>query len=261
VKGLGEGTADYYHLMAEAVKEAFLDRDAYLTDPAFSEIPLDYLLSRRHGREQAARIDMTQAHNDLGLLDPKGDTVWIGVVDRAGNAVSLIQSIYHDFGSGIVAGNTGVLLQNRGSFFSLDPSHVNHLEPYKRTFHTLIAGMLLKETKPFLVYGTMGGEGQPQSQTAIVTRVVDFEMFPQDAVAAPRWLNGRTWGAASNTLKIEGRVPQAVFDELARRGHPVERVESFTDALGHAGAIMIDPDTGLLYGATDPRSDGLAVGY
>jgi len=261
VRSLGEGSADYYHLMAEATKEAFIDRDRYLTDPAFAKIPLERLLSRQHGREQAARIDMQQAHNGLEPLDPKGDTVWIGVVDKDGNAVSLIQSIYHDFGSGIVAGDTGVLLQNRGSFFSLDPSHINHLEPHKRTFHTLIAGMLLKDRKPFLVYGTMGGEGQPQSQTAIVTRVVDFGMFPQDAIAAPRWLNGRTWGAASNTLKIEGRVPQEVFDELARRGHPVEKVGHFTDALGHAGAIMIDPDTGLRYGATDPRSDGLAVGY
>lgn len=261
VRSLGEGTADYYHLMAEATKEAFLDRDKYLTDPSFSKIPLKDLLSEQHGREQAARIDMAQAHNNLNPLAPKGDTVWIGVVDKAGNAVSLIQSIYHDFGSGIVAGDTGILLQNRGSFFSLDPNHVNHLEPHKRTFHTLIAGMLLKDRKPFLVYGTMGGEGQPQSQTAIVTRIVDFGMFPQDAIAAPRWLNGRTWGAASNTLKIEGRVPQAVFDELARRGHPIEKVEGFTDALGHAGAIMIDPDTGLRYGATDPRSDGLAVGY
>ncbi len=261
VRRLGEGTADYYHLMAEATKEAFLDRDKYLTDPAFTKIPLESLLSKQHGREQASRIDMKQAHNGLKPLDPKGDTVWIGVVDKDGNAVSLIQSIYHDFGSGIVAGDTGILLQNRGSFFSLDPNHVNHLEPHKRTFHTLIAGMLLKEQEPFLVYGTMGGEGQPQSQTAIVTRIVDFGMFPQDAVAAPRWLNGRTWGAASNTLKIEGRVPQEVFDELARRGHPIEKVDDFTDALGHAGAIMIDPETKLRYGATDPRSDGLAVGY
>ncbi len=261
VAALGEGTADYYHLMAEATKEAFIDRDRYLTDPDFAEIPLDALLSDAHGKAQAARIDMGRAHQGLPPLDPKGDTVWIGVVDSEGNAVSLIQSIYHDFGSGIVAGDTGVLLQNRGSFFSLDPDHVNCLTPHKRTFHTLIAGMLLKEEKPFLVYGTMGGEGQPQSQTAIVTRVVDFGMFPQDAIAAPRWLNGRTWGAASNTLKIEGRVPQAVFDELARRGHPVEKVGDFTDALGHAGAIMIDPETGLRYGATDPRGDGLAVGY
>ncbi len=261
VKSLGEGTADYYHLMAEATKESFIDRDKYLTDPEFEKIPLDFLMSAQHGKDQAARIDMKKAHNGLKPLDPKGDTVWIGVVNKDGNAVSLIQSIYHDFGSGIVAGDTGVLLQNRGSFFSLDPKHVNHLEPHKRTFHTLNAAMLLKDQKPFLVYGTMGGEGQPQTQAAVATRVVDFGMYPQDAIAAPRWLNGRTWGAASNTLKIEGRVPQAVFDELAKRGQPIEKVDDYTDGMGHAGAIMIDPKTGLRYGATDPRGDGLAVGY
>ena len=182
-------------------------------------------------------------------------------MDKDGNAVSLIQSIYHDFGSGIVAGGTGVLLQNRGSFFSLDPAHVNHLEPGKRTFHTLNAAMLLKDGKPFLVYGTMGGEGQPQTQAAIATRIVDFGMFPQDAVAAPRWLHGRTWGAASNDLKMEGRIPQEVLDDMKRRGHPVARVDDYTDVMGHAGAIMIDPETGLRYSATDPRGDGLAVGY
>lgn len=261
VAELGEGTADYYHVMVEATKQAFADRDKYLTDPKFSPIPLEYLLSVEHGKDQAARIDMNRAAAAVKPLDPKGDTVWIGVVDKDGNAVSLIQSIYHDFGSGIVAGGTGVLLQNRGSFFSLDPAHVNHLEPGKRTFHTLNAAMLLKDGKPFLVYGTMGGEGQPQTQAAIATRIVDFGMFPQDAVAAPRWLHGRTWGAASNDLKMEGRIPQEVLDDMKRRGHPVARVDDYTDVMGHAGAIMIDPETGLRYSATDPRGDGLAVGY
>ena len=261
VAKLGEGTADYYHVMVEATKQAFADRDKYLTDPKFSPIPLDYLLSVQHGKDQAARIDMNKAAATVKPLDPKGDTVWIGVVDKDGNAVSLIQSIYHDFGSGIVAGGTGVLLQNRGSFFSLDPAHVNHLEPGKRTFHTLNAAMLLKDGKPFLVYGTMGGEGQPQTQAAIATRIVDFGMFPQDAVAAPRWLHGRTWGAASNDLKMEGRIPQETLDDMKRRGHPVARVDDYTDAMGHAGAIMIDLETGLRYSATDPRGDGLAIGY
>lgn len=261
VAKLGEGTADYYHVMVEATKQAFADRDKYLTDPKFSPIPLDYLLSAQHGKDQAARIDMNKAATAVKPLDPKGDTVWIGVVDKDGNAVSLIQSIYHDFGSGIVAGGTGVLLQNRGSFFSLDPAHVNHLEPGKRTFHTLNAAMLLKDGKPFLVYGTMGGEGQPQTQAAIATRIVDFGMFPQDAVAAPRWLHGRTWGAASNDLKMEGRIPQETLDDMKRRGHPVARVDDYTDGMGHAGAIMIDPETGLRYSATDPRGDGLAIGY
>ncbi len=261
VKAMGEGTADYYHALIEATKEAFADRDKYLSDPDFVKIPLDYLLSPQHGKDQAARIRMDKAAEKLTPLDPKGDTIWLGVVDSDGNAVSLIQSIYHDFGSAIVAGGTGVLLQNRGSFFSLDPTHVNHLEPRKRTFHTLNPAMLLKDGKPFLVYGTMGGEGQPQTQAAIVTRVVDFGMTPQEAISAPRWLYGRTWGAASNDLKLEGRIPKNVADELHRRGHPVRSAEDYTDTMGHAGAILVDQASGVLQGATDPRGDGLAAAY
>ena len=261
VKKLGEGSPDYYHLLVEATKQAFADRDRYLTDPTFAKIPLDFLLSPEHGKEQAARIDLKTAAREVKPLDPKGDTIWLGVVDEQGNAVSLIQSIYHDFGSGIVAGDTGVLLQNRGSFFSLDPKHVNSLQPRKRTFHTLNPAMLLKDGKPYLVYGTMGGEGQPQTQAAIVTRVVDFGLYPQDAINAPRWLHGRTWGASSNDLKLESRVGDAVAEELKKRGHPVKVVDAYTDTMGHAGAILIDPQTLVRYGATDPRGDGLAAGF
>ena len=261
VKKLGEGSADYYHLLIEATKEAFIDRDRYLSDPDFVKIPLEFLLSPQHGRDQAARIKMDQAAGKMQPLDPKGDTIWLGVVDAQGNAVSLIQSIYHDFGSGIVAGDTGVLLQNRGSFFSLDSKHVNSLQPHKRTFHTLNPAMLMKDGKPYLVYGTMGGEGQPQTQAAIVTRIVDFGMTPQDAINAPRWLFGRTWGAASNDLKLEGRIPAAVSETLQKRGHPVKMVDAYTDTMGHAGAILINPDTGVRQGATDPRGDGLAAAY
>jgi len=261
LKKIGEGTADYYHTIVEATKLAFADRDRYLSDPAFVKIPLDRLLSKTYGEELAARIDMKVAVKEAKALDPKGDTVWLGVVDKDGNAVSLIQSIYHDYGSGIVAGNTGVLLQNRGSFFSLDPKHVNHLEPRKRTFHTLNPAMLFKNDKPYLVYGTMGGEGQPQTQAAIVTRIIDFGFGVQDAIEAPRWLQGRTWGASSNDLKIEGRVPPTVIKELARRGHPVKVVDNYTDTMGHAGAILIDPVTNMKFGGADPRGDGAAVGY
>ena len=261
VKRLGDGTADYYHVIIEATKQAFADRDKYLTDPEFSDIPLDYLLSKDHGKDQAKRISMEEAAIKVEPLDPKGDTIWLGVVDKDGNAVSLIQSIYHDFGSGIVPKGTGVILQNRGSFFSLDPNHVNALMPHKRTFHTLNPAMMLKNGKPYLVYGTMGGEGQPQTQAAIATRVVDFGMTPQEAINAPRWLYGRTWGKASNDLKMEGRIPEKVTDELQKRGHPVKRVDDYTDTMGHAGAILVDQETGVLQGGTDPRGDGLAAGY
>ena len=257
----GEGTANYYQLMIEATKQAFADRDKYLTDPKFSKIPLDYLLSKKHGEDQAHRIDMDKAAVSVKPMDPKGDTVWVGVVDKDGNAVSINQSIYYDFGSAIVPGGTGVLLQNRGSFFSLNPNNVNHLEPHKRTFHTLNPAMMLNNGNLEMVYGTMGGEGQPQTQAAIATRVIDFGMSPQDAIDGPRWLYGRTWGAASNNVQIEGRVPAAVVDELVKRGQPMKVVENYTDTMGHAGAIWIDQKTGVRYGATDPRSDGLATGY
>nr|WP_294953490.1 gamma-glutamyltransferase [uncultured Gilliamella sp.] len=261
IKSLGEGSADYYHLIIEATKQAFADRDKYLTDPDFNQIPLDLLLSTQHGQQQAKQIDMQKARVEIKPLDPKGDTVWFGVVDAEGNAVSIIQSIYHDFGSGIVAKDTGILLQNRGSFFSLDPNHINRLEPNKRTFHTLNPAMLLKDNKPYLVYGTMGGEGQPQTQAAIVTRIVDFGMTPQDAINAPRWLHGRTWGASSNNLKVEGRIPNDVIHSLKLRGHDVQTVDDYTDTMGHAGAILIDTNHHRLMGATDPRGDGLAAGY
>lgn len=261
IKSLGEGSVDYYHLIIEATKQAFADRDKYLTDPDFNQIPLALLLSTQHGQQQAKQIDMQKARVEIKPLDPKGDTVWFGVVDAEGNAVSIIQSIYHDFGSGIVAKDTGILLQNRGSFFSLDPNHINRLEPNKRTFHTLNPAMLLKDNKPYLIYGTMGGEGQPQTQAAIVTRIVDFGMTPQDAINAPRWLHGRTWGASSNNLKVEGRIPNDVIHSLKLRGHDVQIVDDYTDTMGHAGAILIDTNHHLLMGATDPRGDGLAAGY
>ena len=261
VASLGEGSADYCHLIIEATKESFLDRDAYLSDPAFTHIPLDWLLSERHGREQAARIDMARAAGPRPPLDPKGDTVWLGAVDGAGNAVSLIQSIYYDFGSGIVPDGTGVLLQNRGCFFSLDPNHVNCLLPGKRTFHTLTPAILLHGGRPRLVYGTMGGEGQPQTQAAMLTRMVDFGMSPQEAVAAPRWLYGRSWGAETNDLKMESRFAPGVMEELRRRGHAVTEVADYTDSMGHAGAILIRQEDGVLQGAADPRGDGLAAGW
>jgi oxamate amidohydrolase len=258
-----EGSTAYYHLIVEATKEAFRDRDRYLTDPEFQDIPLKEILSPEHGKAQAARIRFGSPGTLAGLkpLDPNGDTIWLGVVDQAGNAVSMIQSIYHDFGSGIVPAGTGVLLQNRGCFFSLDPQHVNRLEAGKRTFHTLNPAMLFKEGKPFLVYGTMGGEGQPQIQAAVVTRIVDHHFSPQDAIEAPRGLYGRTWGAATNDLKLESRVPAEVATGLRRLGHVVEIVQPYTSIMGHAGAILIDPKTHIQYGASDPRSDGIAVCY
>ncbi|AWX58753.1 MULTISPECIES: gamma-glutamyltransferase [Brevibacillus] len=262
LKSMGEGTPDYYHTIVEATKQSFADRDKWLTDPAFVDIPVDELLSKQHGKDLAARIDMKQAAKSVEPLDPKGDTTWFGIVDKDGNAVSIIQSHYFDWGSGIVAKDTGILMQNRGSYFSLDPKHINHLEPGKRTFHTINPAMLFKGDKPYLLYGTQGGEGQPQTQAALVTRIIDFGFSVQDAIEAPRWLHGRNWGSSSNNLKVESRIPQEVLDELIKRGHPVEKLEAaYTDTMGQSGAILIDPQTNVKFGGADPRGEGAAMGY
>jgi gamma-glutamyltranspeptidase/glutathione hydrolase len=261
LQSIEEGTAEYYHLLVEAIKQAFSDRDQYLTDPEFSPIPLAELLSVQRGKELAAKIHFNKVFHFEKLLDPKGDTVWFGVVDKDGNAVSFIQSIYHEYGSGFIPKNTGVLLQNRGSFFSLDPEHVNCLQPRKRTYHTLNPAMLFKEGKPYLVYGTMGGEGQPQTQAALVTRILDYGFSVQAAIEAPRWLYGRTWGAKSNSLKVEGRIDSEIIHTLQAQGHRMDVLEPFSDVMGHAGAIKIDPVTNVKFGGADPRGDGAAIGY
>ena len=273
VASMGDGTADYYHHLAESVKVAFADRDEWLTDPAFVDIPVERLISKEYADERRELIESESAL-EMATVDPGvsfddadrsappdgGDTCYLCAVDDDGLAVSAIQSIYHDFGSGVTGGETGIILQNRGSFFSLDADHPNRLEPGKRTFHTLIPAMLYEGDEPRLVYGTMGGEGQPQTHAAMVTRLVDFGYDVQQAIEAPRWLMGRTWGTESRDLSLEGRVSDAVVRELRRRGQPTRMLTDWNDNAGHAQAIRIDPETGWLEGAADPRGDGAALG-
>lgn len=175
--------------------------------------------------------------------------------------MSNIQSPYHDFGSGFVAGDTGVIMQNRGSFFSLDEKHPNRLEPGKLTFHTIIPAMLLKDGEPVLAYGTMGGEGQPQTQAALLTRLIDFGFDVQQAIEAPRWLMGRTWGMESSDLWLESRVSDEATRELVLRGQRVKIAPRWDGTLGHAQAIRIDRAGGFFEGGADPRGDGAAMGF
>lgn len=271
VASFGEGSADYYHHIVEAVKVAFADRDEWLTDPDHVDIPLDRLLSKEYADERRRLIDAGKAlaevepgmryGKDFDKHAPGGDTVYFCAVDSDGLVVSNIQSIYHDFGSAVVAGDTGVLMQNRGSFFSLDDNHPNRLEPGKHTFHTIIPAMLMKDGKPVLAYGTMGGEGQPQTQAAMLTRILDFGYDVQQAIEAPRWLMGRTWGTASGNLWLESRIPDETIRELKLRGQPVAIVAPWDGTLGHAQAIRIDHENGFLEGGADPRGDGAAMGY
>lgn len=273
VAAWGEGTADYYHHMVEAVKVAFADRDEWLTDPEFVNIPLEQLLSKDYAAARRKLIDSKQAlaghlvepglryGTTFDRRGPDGDTVYFCVSDASGLVVSKIQSIYHDFGSAVMGGDTGFIMQNRGSFFSLDDNHPNRLEPGKRTFHTIIPAMMLEDGEPVLAYGTMGGEGQPQTQAAMLTRLVDFGYDVQQAIEAPRWLMGRTWGMESRDLWLESRISDETARELQLRGQPVKMVGQWDGTLGHAQAIRIDRKNGLFEGGADPRGDGAAMGY
>ncbi|QGQ98344.1 gamma-glutamyltransferase [Paenibacillus psychroresistens] len=253
------GSYEYYHLLVEALKLSFQDRNRVLTDPEFSSIPLEQLLSKAYAEQLAQKLQMNLAKPFQ--TEPLGsDTAYAAVVDEEGNAVSFIQSLYFEFGSGVVAGETGILMQNRGSFFSLDPNHVNCLEPNKRTFHTLMPAMACRAGKPYILYGTQGGEGQPQTQTAIITRMLDYGMDPQSAINQPRFVWGKTWGEDTQELKVEGRVSQETLDRLGQAGHLVRKVADYDSVVGHAHAIQID-DNGFRIGGTDPRADGAAIGW
>jgi gamma-glutamyltranspeptidase/glutathione hydrolase len=179
----------------------------------------------------------------------------MGVIDGEGRAVSFIQSLYHEYGSGVVLAESGINWQNRGCSFSLDRSALNVLCPGRKPFHTLNPALALLDDGRTIVYGNMGGDGQPQTQSAVFTRTAVFGMNPQDAIAAPRWLLGRMWGQTTDTLKLEARFPAGVVDALVRLGHDVELVADHDEVVGHAGALIRSAD-GLLEGGFDPRSDG-----
>ena len=253
------GEADYVHVLVEAAKLAFEDRDRYLTDPAAMAVDPGELLAPEHLAALRGRLSMARAGAPRPAAPAGGDTIAIVTADAAGHAVALVQSLYFTFGSGLVAGDTGVVLQNRGSFFSLDPSSANALSPGKRTMHTLTPCMYLEGGRPRFVSGTMGGEGQPQTQAALLTRRLHRGLGAQAAVEAPRWLYGRTWGLPSRSLHLEGRYPAELARDLAARGHTVEVGQPWDDLFGHAHCIWVEED-GELAGGSDPRADGAALG-
>jgi gamma-glutamyltranspeptidase/glutathione hydrolase len=253
-------SADHVHAVVEATKVAFLGiRDPHLTDPADMTVRPQALLDGKRLDALAAQIDMKRARPWPGGSKP-GGTIWMGVIDGAGRAVSFIQSIYHEFGSGMVLPATQVNWQNRGCSFSLDASRINCLRPGKKPFHTLNPALARLADGRVMVYGTMGGDGQPQTQAAVFTRHAVFGQPLQQAVSAPRWLLGRTWGSASETLKLESRFAPAIAEELRRRGHDLETVGAYDEVMGHAGALVRHPD-GALEGAADPRGDGCVAGF
>ena len=248
----------HVHGIVEATKQAFLWRDEHCGDPAWMNAEPQALLS-----DQAA-LDAIAARIDLGRalpwpqLSQAGDTVWFGTADRNGCMVSCIQSTYFEFGSGLVLPRTGITWQNRGASFRLAESGWNALKPGRKPFHTLNPAVCRFDDGQTMVYGTMGGEGQPQTQAAVWSRVARYGVSLGDAIARPRWLLGRTWGENSTTLKLERGFPSTLYRELEAAGHEVEIVPANNSMMGHAGAILRSPD-GILEGASDPRCDGMAA--
>jgi gamma-glutamyltranspeptidase len=259
---IGQYSADspeYVHLVVEATKQAFLIRDQYITDPDHMRVAPQDCLSDTFLAPYLAAIRTDRAL-PWGSGKGPGDTVWMGVIDGEGRAVSFIQSIYHEFGSGIVLPKTGITWQNRGCSFSLDPAHINALEPGKKPFHTLNPALAKFSDGRVMVYGTMGGDGQPQTQAAVFTRVGVFGQSPQQAITAPRWLLGRTWGMSSESLKLEARFSPDLLARLKALGHDVELLSDFDESVGHAGAILRHPN-GTFEGGADPRSNGSVAGF
>ena len=250
---------DHVHRLVEATKQAFLVRDAEITDPAYLAHDITRFLSDDAIAACASRID---AHRALPWPQPAshGDTVWLGAADGQGRVVSFIQSIYWEFGSGVGLPQSGVCWQNRGMSFALDAHALNALEPGHLPFHTIQPALAELRDGRVMAYGTMGGEGQPQTQAAVFSRHVMHGVDLKAAIDAPRWLLGRTWGADSTTLKLEGRFAPALCDALAAAGHEIEMLPDFSAQMGHAGAVVCSAD-GMLSGASDARSDGAVAAF
>ena len=256
---------DYVHLMVQAKQLAYHDRDRHLADPRFAEVPIDRLISKQYADRRRALMDPHRALPwdkipSYGSL--AGDTVYIATVDREGNAVSLIHSLYGGFGAAVVAGRTGVVLQNRSAYFSLDPKSPNKVEPGKTPLHTLIASLAFRDDRFWAAVGCMGADGQPQIHLQTYLALIDHGRDIQEALETPRFLSGRfAIGEARDTLHIEARFPAATIAELERRGHMVNRWGNWNELAGHAHGIVVDPVSGLRIGGADPRSDGAAIGY
>jgi gamma-glutamyltranspeptidase/glutathione hydrolase len=255
---LGHNSPDYLHLIIEAKKIAFNDRDFFITDPECENIPLDTLISKEYAAQCRSKIDHKEARVPSGtLINPRrSDTVYLTAVDQGGNAVSFISSIFLHFGSGMVVDDTGIVLQNRGRSFSLDPEHPNCVRPNKRPMHTIIPGMLFKDGRFLMSFGVMGGDFQPQGHTQFLMNLIDFNMNLQEAVDAPRMNH-----IAGKEIFMEGGFSQETALVLEERGHEIIREERPVNITGGGQAIYLDPKENVLLGASDRRKDGCAIGY
>jgi gamma-glutamyltranspeptidase/glutathione hydrolase len=264
----GDGDADeplWNHLAVEAMKRATTIRDATFCDPAFHPTGIDRELTPERLRALRATIDADAASAHEQVPD-RGGTIAICAVDEDGMAVVLIESLYMNFGSGVVAEGTGIVLQNRGAYFSLQPDHPNVYAGGKRPLHTLSPAMFLRDGSPEVVFGTMGGDGQPQILLQVLHQIVERGLDVQRALDHPRWVYGRHTLTERPDLPtgemviVESRMSEEIVDGLKRRGHAVEALGPYENAMGHAHAIVVDRERGTLAGGGDPRADSLALG-
>jgi gamma-glutamyltranspeptidase/glutathione hydrolase len=267
LRAMGRDSADFWHTMVEAKKLAYEDRARFIADPAFHPTSVDWLLSKGYARERARQIDRARAAERIDAGHPpvaSGDTTYLAVADGDGNMVSLIQSNYSGFGSGYTVDGWGFGLHNRGAQFSLKPGQPNTLQGGKRPFHTIIPAFAMKDGKPWLAFGVMGGDMQPQGHVQVLVNAIDFGMDLQEAGDAARYYHTGsseptgTLMTTGGSLALESGVPAEVRRELVKRGHQV------TDRVGLFGgyqAVARDPATGVLSGATESRKDGCAMGY
>jgi gamma-glutamyltranspeptidase/glutathione hydrolase len=250
---------DHVHGLVEATKRALRVRDRAITDPDRLPQPVERYLEAAQLDAEVRRIDRRKAA-PWPAASGSGDTVWMGAADATGLVVSCIQSLHWEFGAGVVLPATGVLMQNRGASFSLQPGSLNALAPGRLPAHTLNPALAVLADGRVVAYGTMGGDGQPQTQAALFTRYVLYRQSLDRALDAPRWLLGRTWGSNVTTLRLESRFDENLIDRLLAAGHEVEVLpEPYSDLMGHAGAVVIHRD-GSLEGAHDPRADGGSAG-
>lgn len=250
---------DYIHGLVEATKRAFRVRDRFVTDPRQLTAELDRFLAPTFLDAEVARIDRQKAAPWPSTWS-EGDTIWMGAADASGLVVSYIQSIFWEFGSGCVLPATGVLMQNRGASFSLDPKAANPLSPGRLPFHTLNPALAVLKDGRIMAYGTMGGDGQPQTQAMIFSRHILYRQPLELALDQPRWLLGRTWGSSHTNLRLEARFDGNLIDRLLSARHDVDVLpDAYSDTMGHAGAVVLHPG-GLLEGGHDPRADGGAAG-
>jgi gamma-glutamyltranspeptidase/glutathione hydrolase len=268
LKKMGPTDPDYWHLFIEAKKLAYADRAKFYTDPEFAKVPVEGLIAKSYADGRRKLIDPHKAMTDIEPGDPKigkADTIYLCVVDKDRNCVSLIQSNYNGFGSGLAPSDLGFAIQNRGTLFSLDEHHANRLEPGKHPFHTIIPAMVTQHGKPVFVFGVMGGDMQPQGHVEVLVNLIDFGMDVQQAGEAPRVEHigsatptGRPTAAGGGTVEAEVGLSDEIVKELERRGHHVVWVKR--NGGGYQG-IWIDPKTGVFQGGTEARKDGAAVGY